>query len=178
MKKKKVTKKDEIMAFCGVEDLFGNIEMIVFPKNFIMYGNLLSVGSIILVDGKISVKDEEVKLLAEKITVAPKTVEEIPEEKIKQTKSKPTQQPKTENTQDNKKKKSGIFIKVPTENSEKTEKLKNLLSIFEGRIPVYLYYEDTKKYDFLGMEYLTSINEPLTKELKHIFGEDNVVVRE
>ncbi len=175
--KKKVTKKDEIMAFCGVEDLFGNIEMIVFPKNFIMYGNLLSVGSIILVDGKISVKDEEVKLLAEKITIAPKTVAEIPKDKINQSKSTPTQSPKTETTQD-KKKKSGIFIKMPTENPEKTEKLKNLLSIFEGRIPVYLYYEDTKKYDFLGMDFLTSINQPLTNELKHIFGDENVVVRE
>ncbi len=173
--KKKVTKKDEIMAFCGVEDLFGNIEMIVFPKNFIMYGNLLNVGNIVLVDGKISVKDEEVKLLAEKITVAPKTVEEIPKDKIMQT--KPTQPPKTENTQD-KKKKSGIFIKMPTENPEKIEKLKNLLSIFEGRIPVYLYYEDTKKYDFLGMDFLTSINQPLINELKHIFGDENVVVRE
>ncbi len=177
--KKKVTKKDEIMAFCGVEDLFGSIEMIVFPKNFIMYGNLLSVGSIILIDGKISVKDEEVKLLAEKITLAPKTIAEIPKEKINQSKPTPTptQQPKTENTQD-KKKKSGIFIKIPTKNSEKTEKLKNLISIFEGKIPVYLYYEDTKKYDFLGMDFLTSINQPLTNELKHIFGDENIVVRE
>ena len=175
--KKKVTKKDEIMAFCGVEDLFGNIEMIVFPKNFIMYGNILAVGNIVLVDGKISVKDEEVKLLAEKITLAPKTLAELPKEKRSQLKPTPTQSQKTETTQD-KKKKSGIFIKMPTENSEKTEKLKNLLSIFEGRIPVYLYYEDTKKYDFLGMDFLTSINQPLTNELKHIFGEENVVVRE
>ncbi len=175
--KKKVTKKDEIMAFCGVEDLFGNIEMIVFPKNFIMYGNHLNVGSIILVDGKISVKDEEVKLLAEKITVAPKTLEEIPKEKVQSKPTpRPTQSPKNENTQD-KKKKSGIFIKMSKENPEKTKKLKNLLSIFEGKIPVYLYYEDTKKYDFLGVDYLTSINQPLTNELKHIFGDDNVVVR-
>lgn len=175
--KKKVTKKDEIMAFCGVEDLFGNIEMIVFPKNFIMYGNILAIGNIVLVDGKISVKDEEVKLLAEKITLAPKTLAELPKEKRTQLNPTPTQSQKTETTQD-KKKKSGIFIKMPTENSVKTEKLKNLLSIFEGRIPVYLYYEDTKKYDFLGMDFLTSINQPLTNELKYIFGENNVVVRE
>ena len=67
---------------------------------------------------------------------------------------------------------------MPKENPQKTEKLKNLLSIFEGRTPVYFYYEDTKKYDFLGMDYLTSINQPMTNELKHIFGDDNVVVRE
>ena len=78
-----------------------------------------------------------------------KTIEEIPKDKINHSKPiKPTQQQNTENTQD-KKKKSGIFIKMPTENPEKAEKLKNLLSIFEGKIPVYLYYEDTKKYDFL-----------------------------
>ena len=98
-------------------------------------------------------------------------------EKINQSKQIKTQPTRNENSQD-KKKKSGVFIKMPTENPEKTEKLKNLISIFEGKIPVYLYYEDTKKYDFLGMEYLTSINEPLTKELKHIFGDENVVVRE
>ena len=177
--KKKVTKKDEIMAFCGVEDLSGSLEMIVFPKSFIMYGNLLSVGNIILVDGKISVKDEEVKLLAEKITVAPKVVEELPKDRISQQKpiQKPLQQQNTENAQ-TQKKKSGVFIKIPTENDEKKAKLKNLVSIFEGKIPVYLYYEDTKKYDFLGMEYLTSINQPLVNEIKHIFGENNVVVRE
>ena len=124
----------------------------------------------------VSVKDEEVKLLAEKITVAPKTVDEIPKDKI-QKKPTTSQSPKTENTQD-KKKKSGIFIKIPTKNPEKTEKLKNLISIFEGKIPVYLYYEDTKKYDFLGMDFLTLINQPLTNELKHIFGDENVVVRE
>ena len=56
--------------------------------------------------------------------------------------------------------------------------MKNLLSIFEGEIPVYIYREDTKKYTFLGIEYLTSVNEPLLKELKLIFGSENVVVRE
>ncbi len=172
--KKKVTKKDDIMAFCGVEDLFGNMEMIVFPKTFVTYSNLLNVGNIILVEGRISVKDEEIKLLAEKITLAPKTVEELPKYKIQPVK----QNVKTESTQQEKKKKSGIFIKIPEADAVKIEKLKNLVSIFEGKIPVYLYYENTKKYDFLGIEYFTSINKPLINEIKHIFGEDNVVVRE
>ena len=172
--KKKVTKKDDIMAFCGVEDLFGNMEMIVFPKTFVTYSNLLNVGNIILVEGRISVKDEEIKLLAEKITLAPKTVEELPKDKIQPVK----QNLKAESTQQEKKKKSGIFIKLPETDTEKIEKLKNLVSIFEGKIPVYLYYENTKKYDFLGTENLTSINQPMINEINRIFGSDNVVVRE
>ena len=164
--KKKVTKKDEIMAFCGVEDLFGNIEMIVFPKNFIMYGNLLSVGSIVLVDGKISVKDEEVKLLAEKITVAPKTVEVKIESDNQKT------------TKDTAKQKKGLFLRISAQNREEIEAIKNLLSIFEGKTPVYLFFTDTKKYEFLGMEYLTDVNNPLINELKYKLGDENVVLRQ
>ena len=43
---------------------------------------------------------------------------------------------------------------------------------------MYLYYEDTKKYDFLGVDYLTAINQPMVDEIKRIFGDENVVVRE
>ncbi|MGN1315573.1 MAG: DNA polymerase III subunit alpha [Acutalibacteraceae bacterium] len=170
--KKKVTKKDEIMAFCGIEDLYGNMEMIVFPKNYLMYANLISVGSIVLVDGRISVKDEEVKLLAEKISVAPKNVDDLPKKEIRTNKS-----PTKPDCETERKKKIGVFIRVERHNPEKIERLKNLLSIFEGEIPVYIYRKDTKKYDFLGVEYLTSVNEPLLKELNLIFGSENVVVR-
>ena len=171
--KKKVTKKDEIMAFCGIEDLYGNMEMIVFPKTYSMYVNLISVGSIVLIEGRISVKDEEIKLLAEKISVAPKNADDLPKKEKRLPESQNNNGGETD-----RKKKSGVFIRVERENPEKTERLKNLLSIFEGEIPVYIYREDTKKYTFLGVEYLTSVNEPLLKELKLIFGSENVVVRE
>ena len=154
--KKKFTKRDEIMAFCELEDLYGSIEMIVFPKVYAEFSSLLFVGNIILVEGRISVKDDEIKLLAEKISAAPKTVE------IKS---------KTENSN----KKKGLFIRVS--DADKISDLKNLLSIFEGKVPVYLYYTDKKSYEFMGSEYLTDVNDPLVKELKLIFGDENVVLR-
>ena len=130
--------------------------MIVFPKVYAEFSSLLFVGNIILVEGRISVKDDEIKLLAEKISAAPKTVE------IKS---------KTENTN----KKKGLFIRVS--DADKISVLKNLLSIFEGKVPVYLYYTDKKSYEFMGSEYLTDVNDPLVKELKLIFGDENVVLR-
>ena len=156
--KKKFTKRDEIMAFCEVEDLYGSIEMIVFPKVFAAHSGLLFAGSIILVEGRISVKDDEIKLLAEKISVAPEKIEI------------------TTGTE-NQKQKKGLFIRVNKTDEAKIPHLKNLLSIFEGKIPVYLYFSDSKKYEFMGKEYLIDVNEPLIKELKLIFGDENIVLR-
>ena len=164
--KKKVTKRDDIMAFCGLEDLYGDLEMIVFPKVLAMYSGLLNVGNIILVEGKISVKDDEIKLLAEKISVAPKTVDV----KIETDNNK--------NSKDTTKQKKGLFLRISAQNREEIEAIKNLLSIFEGKTPVYLFFTDTKKYEFLGMEYLTDVNNPLINELKYKLGDENVVLRQ
>lgn len=169
--KKKVTKNNEIMAFCGIEDLFGKIEMIVFPKTYLMYSNLITVGNIIVIEGKLSVKDEEVKLLAEKV-ISP---DKDDEKRIKE-KGKPISDTSAETGY--KKKRSGIFIRLEEDDTAANEKLKTLLSIFEGNVPVYLYHTDNKKYEFLGTEYLTSPNKPMVNELERIFGKENVVVRE
>ena len=154
------------MAFSVVEDLYGSIELIVFPKTFSAYGGHLNAGNIILVEGKISVKDEEVKLIAEKISLAPENAEEI----IKNT-------PKN-TSQGSANKKKGIFLRVESKQSTSLNSVKNLLSIFEGNMPVYAYFKDTEKYEFLGEEYLTSVNTPMVNELKRILGAENVVVRE
>ncbi len=164
--KKKITKRDETMAFSVVEDLYGSIELIVFPKTFSAYGGHLNAGNIILVEGKISVKDEEVKLIAEKISLASENAEEI----IKNT-------PKN-TSQGSANKKKGIFLRVESKQSTSLNSVKNLLSIFEGNMPVYAYFKDTEKYEFLGEEYLTSVNTPMVNELKRILGAENVVVRE
>ncbi len=164
--KKKVTKRDDIMAFCSLEDLYGDLEVIVFPKVLAEYSSLLNVGNIILVEGKISVKDDEVKLLAEIISVAPKSVD-ISTAIAGQKEGK-----------DNSKKKKGLFLRVSSENSIEIDSIKNLLSIFDGETPVYLFFTDTKKYEFLGLDYLTDVNNPLINELKYKLGEENVVLRQ
>lgn len=163
--KKKVTKRDDIMAFCGVEDLFGELEMIVFPKVLVQYNDFLVANRVVLIEGKLSVKDDEIKLLAESISEAPKSVSEI----------KGNASSTTGKTS---KGKPGVFLRVKQGSEALTDNVKNLLSIFDGGTPVYLYYESTKQYEFLGREYTVNVNEPLVKELKYILGDENVVVRQ
>lgn len=163
--KKKVTKRDDIMAFCGVEDLFGELEMIVFPKVLMQYNDFLTANKVVLVEGRLSVKDDEIKLLAESISEAPKSVGDI-KENTSLTAEKTS------------KGRSGIFLRVKQGNESSVDSIKNLLSIFDGNMPVYVYYESTKQYDFLGREYTVNVNDPLVKELKFILGDENVVVRQ
>ncbi len=165
--KKKVTKRDETMAFTVAEDLYGNLEIIAFPKIFAAYGNLLYSGNIIVVDGRISVKDDEIKLIAEKISVAPKSEDEI---------SPVNETVKVKNDKASTRK--GLFLRVSSASSSALAQVKNLISIFEGDLSVYVYFADTKKYEFLGGDYLTSVNKPMINELKSILGDENVVVRE
>ena len=162
--KKKVTKRDDIMAFCSVEDLYGELEMIVFPKVLVQYNDVITVNNVVLVEGRLSVKDDEIKLLAESVSIAPKTATEKSDE--------PSQGANTS------KSKQGIFLRVKQGNEIIVDNVKNLLSIFNGNMPVYVFYESTKKYEFLGTEYLTQVNDPLVKELKYICGDENVVIRQ
>ncbi|MBR4287416.1 MAG: DNA polymerase III subunit alpha [Clostridia bacterium] len=163
--KKKVTKRDDIMAFCGVEDLYGEIEMIVFPKVLTEFSDVIGVGNIVLVEGRLSVKDDEIKLLAEKISLAPKTLEEIG--------ITPKASEKTSSKQ-----RKGLFLRFNKRDDDLIKSVKNLVSIFEGTTPVYLYFEATKQYEFLGNDYLTTVNDPMIKELKLKLGENNVVLRQ
>lgn len=166
--KKKVTKRDDIMAFCELEDLYGSIEMIVFPKILAAHSGLLTVGNIIAVDGKISVKDDEVKLLAENVSLAsqmPDSYGDTPADRAEEKKASANKQ------------KKGLFLRIDEAKEHKLSKIKNLLSIFEGQTPVYIYFTKTKKYEFLGMENLTQVNAPLLKELEMIIGKENVVYR-
>ena len=57
--KKLYTKRNTEMAFMNVEDLYGNIEVILFDR---IYGNVkteIDETDIVVVEGEISVKDEE-----------------------------------------------------------------------------------------------------------------------
>jgi DNA polymerase-3 subunit alpha len=62
--KKITTKKGEMMAFVGLEDLGGKVEVLVFPKLFISSAPLWIAGARLVVEGTMSDKEGEMKILA------------------------------------------------------------------------------------------------------------------
>ena len=155
---KKQTKSGDSMCFLRLEDMTGSIECVVFPKLFAANLLLLQQGNIILLEGKLSLRDEkEPNVIAERIEANPKNI-------LKQ----------QNDTSAQKKKRQGVFVRAASESDPKLEKLQLLTEIFEGTFPVYLYTADTGTYRAYGH---IAMNEPLENELKHVFGEANVAVR-
>ncbi len=101
--KKKYTKNNTIMAFVTIEDLYGTCEVIVFDSCYNKSSNLLMQDNIVLVEGRLSIReDEDVKIVANNIR-----------ELKKQTKK-------------------ALKIDITNLNEEEKNKLRGLLKFFNG----------------------------------------------
>ncbi len=204
--RKKITKNDTTMAFLTMEDIYGSIEVLVFPKKFDKYSEFFIEDEIVLLTGKVSLRDDEIpKLLCEEVV----PLREIPDDEayLKNYKlpdrdytlrqsaysayehNAPANNVPAENkpinqdasvTKDKKpaggNPKKGLFLKVASQASDDCIKSRKMCSIFEGNIPVILYYNDIKKYDFnTGIR--TDNSPELIKGLQRFLGENNVVLR-
>ena len=75
---KRITKKNEMMAFLTIEDNTASMEVVAFPRTFETAKEFLTEDSKIFVKGRIQKKDEgEAKLIAEKIILFAKVPKEI-----------------------------------------------------------------------------------------------------
>ncbi len=67
--KKKYTKRNTLMAFITVEDLYGTTEIIVFDSCYSKSQHILLDENIVLIDGRLSIReDDDVKIVANNIT--------------------------------------------------------------------------------------------------------------
>ena len=62
-----------------------------------------------------------------------------------------------------------------TKNCEEVKKSTNLITIFEGMLPVYYYFDDAKSYE--RQLFSTTANGPMISELKRNKKKKNVVVQ-
>ena len=152
---RKVTKSNTSMCFIKLEDLTGTIECIVFSKLYSEKAMLIQPGSVILVRGRLSLReDREPSVVCESIEPNPKNV-------IKDDKAA-------------KKRRQGVFVRVKDKTDQRLLKLETLKKIFFGSFPVYCFFEDTGKYELSGS---LELSEPITDELEYIFGKENVAIR-
>jgi len=145
--KKIYTKSNRQMAFSNFEDLYGNIELVMFPNIYERYYNLIYEDSIVVIRGKISFKEnEKPKIIAETIKLIEKTSKLF----IK-------------------------LCDIP-ENLE-TEKANELLPCLEnnlGEIPVYVHFEKTGHTIKLARKWWVKSSDELKTILINKYGKDNV----
>ncbi|MCC8074002.1 MAG: DNA polymerase III subunit alpha [Clostridiales bacterium] len=162
----KQTRNGSTMAFVTLEDLYGSIEIIVFPKTLEKSSNLLYDGSIISVFGNLSVEEEkDAKVLAGEITMPP-TREQVKNQPVKPEKA------------EKKKRKPGLFLRFNNKEDEKIALAKRVTRIFEGTIPLYFYYIDSGKYELQPSTEFVEVNKTELAELRRILGDENVVFKQ
>ena len=162
--KKKITKSDATMAFLNFEDMTGSIEVIVFPKTLIEKPTMFHEGNILLLHGRVSMReDEDTKVVCEAVEPCPSSV---PAEAVKTP------------TQEKKKAARGLFLRFDTASSPQIEYCRKLLNIFDGAVPLYYYFADTKEYKRNPIGQNIDVNDVLLRELRKILGESNVIFNE
>ena len=79
-RKNKTTRTNELMSFLTVEDLYGQYEVIVFPKILNTCASILRDGGVLLFGGRLSIREDDApKLVADSIAVLDKDARRLPE---------------------------------------------------------------------------------------------------
>ena len=97
-----MTKTNKAMGFVTIEDIQGNIELVLFPRTWERYREQLSIGQIIIVEGKADTGSTPPKVLVDSIRTEIKVTEPLDEKPHPSTpqaapvkKSIPTPKPQT-----------------------------------------------------------------------------------
>jgi DNA polymerase III subunit alpha len=71
------TKTNKPMGFVSIEDVQGNIELVLFPRTWAQYRQLMTVGQIIIVEGKADTNSTPPKILVDTIRTEIKILEPL-----------------------------------------------------------------------------------------------------
>ncbi|MCM8710145.1 DNA polymerase III subunit alpha [Clostridium sp. SYSU_GA19001] len=147
---KKVTRNNDMMAFVRLEDMYGGIEVIIFPKVLQNCKAHIVEDSVVIVKGRVSIREEEQpKILCENIEPLIK----INNDKVY------------------------ILIEEDKLRKEAFDRIKNELVKHKGNQPVYICTRK-ERYKFrLDREYWIKPSDEILSFLKNQFGEANVKVQ-
>ena len=146
----KYTKQNKAMAFITIEDLFGTVEVIIFPRDYEKYSRYLNEDEKVFVAGHANVEeDKNGKLICEKIYSFDDTKREL-------------------------------WLQFVTKEAfeEKEKELYSLLYGSDGNDEIVIYIASPRAMKRLGQNYNIHINPELVGNLTEFLGEKNVKIVE
>lgn len=147
---RKVTKNKDMMAFIRLEDMYGGVEVIIFPKVLRSYNHLIQEDAVIKITGRVSIREEEQpKILCE--TLEP--LVKVSNEKVY------------------------ILIDNETLKKEALEKMKDALREHKGNQPVFICTKKERLKFQLDKDMWVKASGELLTYLRQQFGEGNVKVQ-
>ena len=168
--KPKSTKSGSMMAFLQLEDLYGVTEVLVFPKVYERFREQLQPDALVVLKGKLSVReDEAIKLLLERVRPLNSAPEKPQYEEIPPY-APPYDMPAPQELPPENRK---LYLKLTAK--ERLDAMA-LLKKTPGRIRVMFYMADEKKTYAAPQEYWVSEKYDETG-LKRLLGEANVILK-
>ena len=163
----KATRSGSLMAYATVEDDTASIELLCFSRTLEKYGRLLGEGSAVLIQGKLSVRDEkppqilcdEVRSLTGHQSGGP-----VPEPSIPERQGRPGVQVLEGKV---------LWLRVPSKSHPALAHINRVISMFPGQTPARLVFTDTGKR--MGTTCL--LGKSLVEELVEALGKENVVIQ-
>lgn len=148
----KSTRKNDIMAFITLEDVVGSIEVIVFPKIYQRCAKILLEDSVVVIKGRISIREEEQpKIIAEEIEPLKKGVVM---EKV-----------------------GKLYIRLNDESWQRdSDLLKPIFEKYKGNSPVYIVLGKARKKLMASRNLWVNINSDLIDELSSQVGKENIKI--
>lgn len=142
----KMTKTNQNMAFITLEDLLGSIEVVVFPKKYEQYRQILEMDSKIFVYGRASISEDEGKLLLERAV----PFDEVPKHVYVQCLNKA----------DFREKESAIYA---------------IIDEYPGNSPVTVCLKEEHQSKDLGRQFFLNAQDGAIEELKRLLGDGKVL---
>ena len=150
----KMTRNNEAMAFVTLEDLYGQIEVVVFPKVYDTARMVLDKNRGIIVSGRASISEEEGKLLASEIRTFDAVKARMEDES----------------------KELWILLPNREELAHVSSELDKLLNDYPGGTKVFIQLKEEKRG--LVTRNTVHVDEGLLSQLKLEYGANSVLVRD
>ena len=157
--RKKQTKSEQVMAMVTAEDIYGSLNILMFPNIYSKYISDIKTGAILKISGRVSLKESgDVDIICDRV------------EKLVPDKQLPPENNK-ENAQNVKK---GLYLRVPSQSSQQFLDVRNVLKAHLGDFPVIVKFMNENKAVVLKSDEFIRIDDELKEKLIKILGNDNV----
>ena len=154
----KTTRNRSVMSYVTLEDDTGSIELLAFSNAVSQYGNLLHENSAVVVNGRISVRDEkDPQMIVNRV----RPISDFSDEQVAAMEAQNVQENKT------------LYLKIERTGQPGSQKLIPILNMFPGRTRVILYFADSG----IRQSGFAAPHELLLREMKELLGEKNVILK-
>ncbi len=170
------TKRGQRMAFVKIEDLSGDIEIILFPAAYSQFSHLWTIDKVVLIKGKINAKDrdgnvgDELKILVDSASeVSPEQAEAAQPRSLKASLSGPGAMGINPNEK--------LYIRLSSsDDQELLMDLKRTIDMYHGSTDVVLVLGDDRSKKAIKLPSGIEISSDGPKLLSQLIGSENVVL--